>query len=80
MLEATGLALDNFKQFGWNSIGALYRPHMTLTRFNNQQTDPEALLPDVAGLSGTFTRLGLFEMGDNGTAVRKIAEFELIGS
>lgn len=80
MLEATGLALDNYEKYGWNSIGALYRPHMTLTRFNTEQTNPEAKLPDSSSFSGTFSRLGLFELGNNGTAVRKIAEFNLVGS
>ena len=80
MLESAGLALENYKNYGWNTIGDLYRPHMTLTRFKNEQANPQELLPDVSSFRGTFSRLALFEMGDNGTAVRMIAEFELAGS
>ena len=80
MLQSTGLALENYKNYGWNTIGELYRPHMTLSRFKNEQTNPQELLPDVSSFSGVFSRLALFEMGDNGTAVRVIAEFELAGS
>lgn len=80
MLEATGLALENYEKYGWNAIGDLYRPHMTLTRFTSEQPIPEKLLSDISSFSGTFSRLAIFEMGDNGTAVRKIAEFELFDS
>lgn len=79
MPEATGLALENFKKYGWNSIGELYRPHLTLTRFNNEQQNPERNLPDIGEFSGQFPKLGLFEMGDNGSAVRKIAVWNLQG-
>lgn len=77
MTEATGLALENFKKYGWSSIGELYRPHLTLTRFINEQQNPEHDLPNFTEFSSQFPKLGLFEMGDNGTAVHKIAEFEL---
>lgn len=77
MLEATGLALDNFKNYGYKYVGELFRPHITFTRFSQEQADAEKLLPDLSDFDGTFTRIGLFEMGDNGTCVRKIAEFDL---
>jgi len=79
MKEATGLALENFKNYGWNTIGELYRPHLTITRFLEDQDVSSLSLPPVQEFSGVFTKLGLFEMGDNGTCVRKIAEFELSG-
>lgn len=37
-------------------------------------TDP---LPDPTQFSGYFVRLGLFEMGANGTCVKEIATFAL---
>lgn len=76
LLEATGLALENYQKYGWDSVGELYRPHLTITRFAEPQPSAEALLPDVSSFSGQYTRLGLFEMGDNGTCIRKIAEYE----
>lgn len=77
MKNATGQALANYQRYGWNTVGELYRPHLTLTRFTAAQNEAELSLPDVAEFSGTFSRLGLFEMGDNGTCVCKIAEFDL---
>lgn len=79
MLEATGLALENFQNYGYKYVGELFRPHITFTRFGNEQPTAQELLPELATFNGTFTKLGLFEMGDNGTCVRKIAEFDLSG-
>lgn len=76
MLEATGLALDNYQKYGWDTVGELYWPHLTITRFAEPQPSAEAMLSDVSSFSGQYTRLGLFEMGDNGTCIRKIAEYE----
>lgn len=77
MLSATGIALENFQKYGYKPVGELFRPHITLTRFNNEPANAENVLPDMATFNGTFDRLGLFEMGDNGTCVRKIAEWSL---
>lgn len=76
MQVAVGEALANYQQYGWASIGSLYRPHLTLTRFNDENTAPEAPA-DLAAFNGVFPKLGLFEMGDNGTCVRLIAEFNV---
>lgn len=77
MLEATGLALENFQNYGYKYVGELFRPHITFTRFSETQPEAENLLPELSTLNGSFTKLGLFEMGDNGTCVRKIAGFDL---
>lgn len=79
MLEATGLAYDNFKQYGYKYIGDLFRPHITFTRFEEQQPEAEKALPELSHYDGTFTRIGLFEMGDNGTCIREIGTWELFG-
>lgn len=76
MTDATGLKLENLQTYGYPAIGELFRPHITVTRF------PEEIEPDLSGLlnpsiyTGEFTRIGLFEMGTNGTCIRKIAEFD----
>lgn len=76
MQEATGEALLNYQQYGWASIGSLYRPHLTLTRFTDEETAPDTPAA-IETFSGAFPKIGLFEMGDNGTCVRLIAEFDL---
>jgi len=77
MVDATGIKLENLQKYGYVSIGQLFRPHITLTRL--KENVPEALndLPDISLFSGAFDRIGLFEMGPNGTCIRKIAEFPL---
>lgn len=79
MLEATGLALDNYQKYGFKYVGELFRPHITFTRFDSTESIPETerLLPDPTTFNGSFTKIGLFEMGDNGTCVRKIAAWRL---
>lgn len=77
MLEATGLALANFEQYGYKPVGELFRPHITFTRLSEEKADAEMVLPALNGFDGTFTRIGLFEMGDNGTCVRQIATWDL---
>lgn len=80
MLDATGLKLENLQKYGYPAVGELFRPHVTLTKF------PAEIAPDLSGLpspqtfNGVFDRLGLFEMGENGTCIRKIAEFPLLTS
>lgn len=78
MQDAEGIKLDNLKKYGYPAIGELFRPHITLTRLKEHNPKVLELLPqDVTTFSGVFDRLGLFEMGDNGTCIRKIAEFPL---
>ncbi len=78
MQDAEGLKLENLQKYGYPAIGDLFRPHITLTRLKEHSPKVLELLPqDVGTFSGVFDRLGLFEMGENGTCVRKIAEFPL---
>jgi hypothetical protein len=77
MQTATGRARENFEKYGYPNIGELFRPHVTLTRFPEVEPKDGLELPPIETFSGRFTKLGLFEMGNNGTCVRKIAEFEL---
>lgn len=78
MQDAEGLKLENLQKYGYPAIGDLFRPHITLTRLKEHNPKVLELLPqDVSTFSGVFDRLGLFEMGENGTCIRKIAEFPL---
>ncbi len=77
MQEAEGLALKNFQDFGYKYAGELFRPHITLSRLNADNTAALDVLDNISGFDGIFLKLGLFEMGDNGTCIRKISEFNL---
>jgi 2'-5' RNA ligase len=77
MQDATGVMLENFKKYGYPAAGTLFRPHITLTRLKDHKPEITELLSDVRTFDGTFDRVGLFEMGDNGTCIRKIAEYGL---
>lgn len=78
MLESNGVARENLERYGYRGIGELFRPHISLTRFKDDaEINPLEVLPGIAQFNGDFNKLGLFEMGDNGTCIRKIAEFKL---
>lgn len=80
MLEDEGLALENLQEYGYRYVGELFRPHLTLTRLSSDDTAALNTLDKVSDSSGVFAKLGIFEMGDNGTAIRKLAEIELLSS
>lgn len=75
--EATGLALQNYETYGYKYVGELFHPHITLTRFSEDREDAEKLLPEISEFDGSFTKLGLFELGKNNTCVQQLAVFEL---
>jgi hypothetical protein len=74
---AVGKERENIEKYGYRSVGELFAPHLTLTRFKSVDPIETVNLPDVRSFDTVFERIGLFEMGDNGTCVRKIAEFNL---
>jgi 2'-5' RNA ligase len=74
---STGRELENLKKYGYRGIGDEFRPHITITRFEREQKFDTSDLPAISEFSGSFTHLGLFEMGPNGTCVRQIATFAL---
>jgi len=75
--ELTGLALENVQTYGYKYVGKLARPHMTFTRFVDENAKHVGTLPDVHAFSGSFPKLGLFALGENGTCIRKLAEWQL---
>jgi hypothetical protein len=77
MVDATGLKLENLQRYGYPAVGELFRPHITLTKFP-VETEPDlSVLPSPTVFNGEFDQIGLFEMGQNGTCIRKIAAFHL---
>ena len=76
--EAVGLERENILTYGYRSVGEKFAPHITITRFTNRKDIDLTKLPDLSTMNATFSRIGLFEMGENGTCVRKLAEFSLV--
>jgi len=79
MLTETGKVRENIEKYGYRGVGELFRPHVSFTRFADEAAIDLAgvTLPQPESFAGQFTRLGLFEMGENGECLRKIAAFEL---
>jgi hypothetical protein len=79
MLTNTGKLRENIEKYGYRGVGELFRPHVSFTRFADEMAIDLAgvQLPPPESFAGQFTRLGLFEMGENGECLREIAEFEL---
>lgn len=79
VLEATGIAKQNYDAYGYKYVGELFKPHITLTRFENEDPIDETALPEPSTFDGQFTRLALCELGISNTCVRIVADFPLAG-
>lgn len=77
LAEAVGKERENIETYGYRSVGEMFAPHITITRFTDRKDIDLTTLPDISNLPATFSKIGIFEMGENGTCVRKIAEFNL---
>jgi 2'-5' RNA ligase len=75
--EEVGIERENILTYGYRSVGEKFAPHITITRFTDRNDIDLTTLPDVSTFQATYSKIGLFEMGENGTCVRKIAEFNL---
>jgi Protein of unknown function (DUF1045) len=75
--NASGVKKQNLETYGYDAIGELFRPHMTLTRFTREIALPVDLLPQVVEFSGTFNAVGLYEMGQHGTCVKQVFAADL---
>ncbi len=71
------VAQQNLRQFGDWRIDELFRPHITFARFKNRLPIPLEDMGAPTAFNGRYPKLALFEMGPNGTCVRKIKEFDL---
>lgn len=77
MEYATGDVLKNLQKYGYENVGEQFRPHLTLTRLKEDNESAVDTLGAVENFSGQFPQIGIFEMGDHGTSIRKIATFKL---
>lgn len=64
-------------KYGYRSVGKLFEPHLTFTRFKDPQPDAKNSLPDMKKFDGRFLEMGIYEMGDNGTCVHEIKKWQL---
>ena len=69
----------NAEVWGYDLIGDLYRPHVTLTRFPaKSRIDPQVPLPESPDdLSFPLSSIGLFRADDMGAARELISEWKL---
>lgn len=79
LATAVGVEKINIETYGYRSVGEMFFPHVTFTRFTSPQENILSTLPPLNMFEGSFTALGLFEMGDNGTCIRKVKTWELSG-
>jgi hypothetical protein len=69
----------NAREWGYDLVGSLYRPHITITRFS-ESTNKGPKLPKASNsLSFMASQIGLFEADDLGAARRLITTIELVG-
>ena len=74
---ATGTERENLLTYGYRSIGLQFFPHVTLTRFKTEQKETIGQLAAIESFEGIFNRIGIFQMGDNGTCIREVASWQL---
>lgn len=68
---------ENLERYGWSEAGSLYKPHITLTRFD-EAIDQDNIPPFPASMTSFMvTKLGLYELGDYGTCHNLLAQFNL---
>ncbi len=77
LAKADELTKENILKFGFRSVGDQFFPHITFARFISDQSDILGKLPSKRLFEGMFTKLGLFEMGDNGTCIKLVKKFDL---
>lgn len=75
--HATGQTRKNLEQYGYESIGELFIPHLTFTRFSNRLPVPLEDMGAPTAFSGTFVSLALCELGPHGTCLRIVEQFPL---
>lgn len=73
--SAVGEEKENIQKYGYRSVGNQFHPHLTFTRFTNDQKDILQILPPRTIFNGKYETIGLYEMGDNGTCIREVEKW-----
>jgi 2'-5' RNA ligase len=68
----------NIQKYGYPNLMSLYHPHMTITRLKNEQA-AEKIAKKIEWTVKDFVvnKLGAYKMGENGTCVELLREFDL---
>ena len=74
---ATSSQLENLQKWGYRNTGDEFTPHVTLARFNDKDIQVKIDI-NLQEFDDQFTSIGMFEMGDYGTCVRKFFEIPLL--
>jgi hypothetical protein len=71
-------ARRNLERYGYDEVGGLFEPHITLTRFvrRDHQVDL-AMLPPLPVFDATCSVLALYDMGEHGTCLAESGRWEL---
>ena len=76
--SSTGMALESLETFGYKYTGELFRPHLTLTRLQDERPVPLSALGRIDQYHGAFAQLALFELDDDYACVRRLASYSLV--
>lgn len=74
--SATGIVLENLQKYGYRGVGKEFVPHVTFARFINKDARVK-IAKNIHEFDGIFASIGMFELGDYGTCVRKFFEIHL---
>lgn len=77
MQQADGIKREYFELYGYANVKQLFRPHITLTRFDNDEPYDTTSLPEISKFNGVYDRLAFFESGNNGTCTKLISSYKL---
>ncbi len=77
LVHTIGEERENILTYGYRSVGNLFAPHLTFTRFKENQEQVISTLPSKELFDGEFVSLGIFEMGDNGTCSKELKTWNL---
>lgn len=73
---APAVARDNLERWGYDEVGELFRPHITVARFVERHVALSEPL-DPGTFSGLYTTLALCVMGEHGTCTEIVETFAL---
>ena len=76
--SAEGVAKVNLEQYGYKNLFDTTHPHLTLTRYTEEQDNPLQGLDNLIDFQGSFVGLGIYEISDIGTCIREISTYLFI--
>jgi|SRR3989344_1873330 len=77
LATATGEERENILKYGYRSVGNQFAPHLTFTRFTDDQSGIISTLPSPDTFNGRYSSLGIFKMGEHGTCIEPVNSWQL---